>query len=186
MNVRRLATAAALVLILAGCGSTHSASRSTGLTFRNDFLVFGYPPGWKPTVPQITRALHFDPMVYVSSQPVRPPCRTRGSVTACGWPLDRLRRGGALLVWENRGAPGWSLRTAAGAPVRVGGRKAKRAVDRPGACAAIGADETIQVAIARPLPENWTAFTACLKGPGLAAGEREVDAVLASTHFLQP
>jgi hypothetical protein len=185
MSARRLATAA-LVLFLTACGSTHSASRSTGLTFRNDFIAFGYPAGWKPTVFTITGTLHFDPMVYVSSQPVHPPCRTRGSVTACGWPVDRLRPGGALLVWENKGAPGWSLHTSAGSPVRVGGRSAKRVVQRPGACAAIGADETVQVAIARPLAGNWTAFSACLKGPGLAGTERKVDAVLASTHFLEP
>jgi hypothetical protein len=104
----------------------------------------------------------------------------------CGWPVDRLQPGGALVVWENRGAPGWSLASARGTEVKIGGRKAKQEVSRPGKCAAIGADETIEVTIARPLPNNWTDVTACLKGPGLAASERRIDALLGSTRFLTP
>ena len=155
-------------------------------TFRNSFIVFGYPPVWKPAVFKITRALHFSPMVYLSSQPVHHPCHSQQSATVCGWPLDRLRPGGTLIVWENRGYPGWSLRTTQGTSVQIGGRKAKQTVTRPGQCAAIGADETIAVEIERPIPDNWTAFTACLKGPGLASSVREVDALLASTKFVAP
>jgi hypothetical protein len=122
-------------------------------------------------------------MLYLSSQPVRQPCRTHGSTTVCGWPLARLQPGGTLIVWENRGAPGWTLRTAPGRPLRVGGRAARQAVFKPGECVAIGADETIEVAIERPVPDNWTAFTACLRGPGLTASEHDVAALLASTRF---
>jgi hypothetical protein len=186
---RRSATAAALVLVLAaaaGCGSTSHGSRASAgrRSFRNGFLVFGYPAGWKPFVFDVTGTLHFSPMVYVSSQPAHSPCHTAASVTTCGWPLKRLRPGGALVVWENRGAPGWSLRSTSGTAVRIGGRRAKRTVTKPGPCGAIGADETIAVEIERPLPDNWTSFTACLRGPGLAEGERAVDAVLASTRFV--
>jgi hypothetical protein len=58
-------------------------------------------------------------------------------------------------------------------------------VTKPGLCRTIGADETIAVEIERPLADNWTAFTACLRGPGLAAGERDVNALLASTRFFE-
>jgi hypothetical protein len=185
--------AAALVLVLAaatlsGCGSAPKASGSSRAvaTFRNSFLVFGYPPVWKPAVFKITGTLHFSPMVYLSSQPVHHPCHAQQSATVCGWPVDRLRPGGTLIVWENKGFPGWSLRTIQGTSLRIGGRQAKQTVTRPGQCAAIGADETITVEIQRPIPDNWTAFTACLKGPGLAATVREVDALLASTKFVAP
>jgi hypothetical protein len=189
LALRSAAAALGLVLtaaFLAGCGSTPKASGSSGalVTFRNNFLVFGYPPAWKPTVFTITGTLHFSPMVYLSSQPVHHPCHSQQSATVCGWPLDRLRPGGTLIVWENRGFPGWSLRTTQGTSVRIGGRLAKQTVTRPGQCAAIGADETIAVEIERPIPDNWTAFTACLRGPGLAATERQVDALLASTKFV--
>ena len=187
----RSAAALALVVIVAtvaGCGSATKASGSSGAlaTFRNHFLVFGYPPVWKPAVFKITGALHFSPMVYLSSQPVHHPCHSQQLATVCGWPVDRLRPGGTLIVWENRGFPGWSLRTTQGRSLRIGGRPAKQTVTRPGQCAAIGADETIAVEIERPIPDNWTAFTACLRGPGLASAVRQVDALLASTKFVAP
>jgi hypothetical protein len=181
----RLVAAVVLVLIAAGCGSARKASDpSATATFRNSFLAVGYPADWKPEVFPITGTLHFSPMLYLSSQPMHSPCHTQRSTTVCGWPVDRLRRGGALIVWENRGFPGWSLATTQGTSLRVGGRAAKQTVSRPGTCSTIGADETIAIAIARPVPNNWTAVTACLRGPGLAASEHKVAALLASTRFL--
>lgn len=187
----RLSAAALAVLAAAaaaGCGSASSTGGPSDAraSFANSFLSFGYPTAWKPFVFKITGTLHFDPMLYVSSQSAHQPCDTTTSTTVCGWPVDHLQPGGTLIVWENRGAPSWSLRTVAGALLRVGGRPAKKIVSRPGQCGSIGADETIHVDIKRPLPDNWTAFTACLRGPNLGSGEREVSALLASTHFKQP
>lgn len=185
-------TVAALAVLAAaaaaGCGSGSGPGTTTGAraSFTNSFLSFGYPTGWKPFVFKITGTLHFDPMLYVSSQSAHQPCRTRTATTVCGWPVDRLQPGGTLIVWENRGAPGWSLQAVDGVSLHVGGRPAKKIVSRPGQCASIGADETIQVEIQRPLADNWTAFTACLRGPNLRSGERAVNALLASTHFKKP
>jgi hypothetical protein len=198
---RRLILAAVLLLtgaLTAGCGagSTSKAARSpsaaatghgaTVASFRNDYLVFRYPARWKPFQFQVSGTLHFHPMVYVSTQASRNPCQQSPMGTECGWPVDRLLPNGVLIVWENRGYPGWSLASVPGKALRVGGRSARSAIARPGACSAIGADETVQVAIQRPLPENWTAFTACLRGPDLSAAEHEIDALLASTRFLAP
>lgn len=174
------------VAAAAGCGGTAPKAPAARATFRNSFLVFGYPSAWRPTVFKVTGTLHFSPMLYLASQPVHQPCEMHGAATVCGWPLERLRPGGALLVWENRGFPGWSLRTTQGRVVRIGGRRGKQIVRRPGKCAAVGADETIEIAIVRPIPDNWTAFTACLRGPGLARTESKVDALLASTRFVSP
>ncbi|MGZ4354528.1 MAG: hypothetical protein ACXVZ4_13385 [Gaiellaceae bacterium] len=175
--------------LTAGCGTASTRAPDGGGTvagFRNNYLAFRYPSGWKPLQFQITGTLHFHPMVYVSTQPGRNPCRQSPTGTVCGWPIDRLRPNGVLIVWENRGYPGWSLASVPGRALRVGGRSARSVTARTGACSAIGADETVEVAIQRPVPENWTAFTACLRGPDLSAGEREVDALLASTRFLAP
>jgi len=189
MRSRSLArrSAAAVVVVLlaisaAGCGGDPSKA---GATFHNGFLAFGYPAAWKPSAFKIAGELHFSPVLYLSSQSLHQPCRTKQRGTVCGWPVDRLEPGGALIVWENRGYPGWSLDAASGTPLKVGGRAAKQLVTRPGQCSAIGADETIAVAIQRPIPHNWTAVTACLKGPGLAKSERELDVLLASTRFLE-
>jgi hypothetical protein len=186
----RLKPVAVLVLVLiaaaaAGCGSGRKASDpSATATFRNSFLAIGYPADWQPEVFPITGVLHFSPMLYLSSQPLHQPCQTKQSTTTCGWPVERLRPGGVLIVWENRGYPGWSLATTQGTSLKVGGRAAKKTVSRPGACSTIGADETIAIEISRPIPNNWTAVTACLRGPGLAASERKLAALLGSTRFL--
>jgi hypothetical protein len=188
----RFAAGAALVAataLPAACGSAapKAAGGSSAVSeFRNSFLAFRRPTAWRPFTFGVSGTLHFDPMLFLSSQPAHQPCRTKAGETVCGWPVDRLRPGGALVVWENRGAPNWSLASVPGASVRIGGRHAKRAVHRPGKCAAIGADETIEATIERPMPDNWTAFTACLRGPGLAASERRIDALLGSTRFLAP
>ena len=187
MRSRSLARRSAVAVVLlaisaAGCGGDPSKA---GATFHNGFLAFGYPAAWKPSAFKIAGELHFSPVLYLSSQSLHQPCRTKQRGTVCGWPVDRLEPGGALIVWENRGYPGWSLDAASGTPLKVGGRAAKQLVTRPGQCSAIGADETIAVAIQRPIPHNWTAVTACLKGPGLAKSERELDALLASTRFLE-
>ncbi len=126
-------------------------------------------------------------MLYLSVQPTKNPCEITGSGTTCGWPVSKLRPGGVLVVWENRGYPGWSLASSPGRPTQVGGRNARKLVSRPGACSEIGADETVQVAIARPgMSGNWTAVTACLRGPNLVANEQALDALLASTRFKAP
>jgi len=188
----RFAAMAALAVAaaaLAGCASAAPKTAEGGAAvseFRNGFLVFSHPAAWKPFVFKVTGTLHFHPMLYLSSQPAHQPCRKHASETVCGWPIGRLRPGGTLIVWENRGAPGASLASFPGTVVRIGGRRAKQAVSRPGDCGAIGADETIEAAIQRPMPDNWTAFTACLRGPGLADAERQIDALLASTQFLAP
>lgn len=172
----------------AGCGSTTKtpAQGVRSAEFQNSFVEFRYPTSWDAAQPNAS-ALHFHPMLYLSVQPTRNPCASAGATVRCGWPVSRLRPGGVLVVWENRGFPGWSLASAPGAPTKVDGRKARRSVSRPGACGAIGADETVQVAIERPgLSGNWTAVTACLRAPNVATNEQQLDAVLASTRFKAP
>jgi hypothetical protein len=184
----RLVLVAVVAAASAGCGSTTQAPANTAkLTeFQNSFVQFRYPTAWAAAQPNAS-ALHFHPMLYLSVQPTRNPCESTATEQRCGWPVSKLRPGGVLVVWENRGFPGWSLASAPGAPTHVGGRDARRAVSRPGACAAIGADETVQVAIERPgMSGNWTAVTACLRRPHLAENEQQLNALLASTRFRAP
>jgi hypothetical protein len=184
-----LPLAVLLSALAAGCGSATTATTDAPAKlsdFRNGFVTLKYPTAWAAAEPRVTGTLHVHPILYLSGQPTGNPCRTAGAVTSCGWPISRLRRGGVLIVWENRGYPGWRLASMPGTAVRVGGRPARRLVTRPGICRAVGADETIEVAIARPLRDNWTAVTACLRAPDLAASEQELEAVLASTRFTAP
>ena len=176
------------VALMSACGGgqdAHATAKGPQLAeYTNSFLSFRHPASWKAYPFRWRGALHFRPMLYLSTQPLQDPCRTRGDAAVCKWPVGRLRPDGVLISWENRGFPGWSLRREAGGSMRVDGRAAKRVAARPGACAAIGGDLTIEVAIARPLASNWTEATACVRGPHLAASERRVNALLASTRFL--
>jgi hypothetical protein len=192
MRPRRLLFCAAGIALTAAlasaCGGGGRAAQAADppqlVAYRGSELSFRHPGTWKAYPFRWAGGLHFQPMVYVSTQPVEDPCRTKGTTTMCAWPIRRLQPGGVLIAWENRGFPGWSLRTQPGANIRVGGRSAKFLATRPGACSAIGGNLTIEVAIASPLPDNWTEVTACLRGPHLAQSERSVDALLASTQFL--
>jgi hypothetical protein len=183
--VTGLAVSAALTT---GCGSVAGtaqvADHSPVASYRNSELTFRYPAGWKAYPFRWSGVLHFRPMVYVSTQPVHDPCRTSGNSTTCSWPVRRLQPDGVLVSWEDRGFPGWSLQSEPGTTTRIGQRAAKRVVTRPGACGAIGGDLTLEVAIARPEPSNWTQATVCVRGPHLARNERRIDALLASTRFL--
>jgi hypothetical protein len=198
----RLPAGAALSAILlataslvSACGSGSTASGTPGAavsssspaalaSFRNDYLSFRYPPDWKPLGVRIAQpTLHFNPMVYLGTQKGHDPCRLKAGTTVCGWPVDRLHPNGVLVVWENQGYPGWTLASVKGTTTTIGGRPAKRNVQRPGECSAIGADETVAVAIQGPGAANWTQFTGCLRGPDLATGEHEIDSLLASTTF---
>ena len=182
-----IAAIAAAVAVTSACGggaTAQAAKDPPREKYANGFLGFSHPAAWKASPFSWAGELHFQPMLYVSTQPVHDPCRTRGDATVCTWPVHRLQPDGVLITWENRGSPAWSLESAPGSAIRVGGRSAKRLATRPGACAAVGGDLTIEVAIERPVADNWTQATACLRGPDLAQNESRVDALLASTQFL--
>jgi hypothetical protein len=190
----RIALLLPLVVLAAGCGgssgtpppSTTTSGSAALSTYRNSFLEFRYPQAWRTLEFPNSGELHFHPMLYLSTQPGHDPCRQTGLSVTCDWPVDRLQTSGVVALWENRGYPGWTLATQQGTRVVVGGRPARQQIARPGSCRTIGGDETVSVEIARPLQSNWTAFTACLRGPNLAAHERQVAVLLASTRFRQP
>jgi hypothetical protein len=167
-----------------GGGGANAAAKDPPLaTYTGSGLSFSYPAAWKAYTPiKPTVALHFDPLVYLSTQPVHAPCATHGNTTTCGFPVDHLQPGGVLVTWETNGLPAMGL--GPGTQITVGGHQATRQEKTGGTCGAIGADRTIEVAVATStLPSALTYFTACLRGPGLGQAEKSVDALLASTTF---
>jgi hypothetical protein len=107
----------ATIALTSACGGGQdapAAAKNAPLaTYTNSFLTFSHPATWKAYPFRWGGALHFQPMLYVSTQPVQDPCRTSGDATVCKWPVRRLRPDGVLVAFENRGFPGWSLGTAA-------------------------------------------------------------------------
>jgi hypothetical protein len=182
-----LAALVAVAALTSACGGGRDASAASNgppvANYTGSGLSFSHPVGWKAYEPvRPTVALHFNPLVYLSTQPVHAPCSTKGNTTTCGFPVDSLQPGGALVTWETNGLLAMDL--GPGTQIQVGGHPATRQEKNGGECRRIGADETIDVAVeTSPLPSALTYFTACLRGPGLAEAEKSVDALLASTKF---
>jgi hypothetical protein len=177
----------ALVAVTSGCGGgidTQAAANTepAPVTYSSSLLSFSHPAAWKAYPFRWAGELHFRPIVYLSTQPVEDPCSTRGNTTSCGFPVKQLEPGGVLVTWNASNPPAVAL--GPGTRVQVDGRNARRVDTTGGICRTIGADRTIDLLVAtRPLPSTLTEFTACLRGPGLAQEEKNVEALLASTKF---
>jgi hypothetical protein len=191
LTLRRLlvgtAVLVALAAITSGCGGGAGAQAATErgpklVEYSDSVLSFRHPATWKAHPFSWNGELHFRPLVYLSTQPLRDPCAMQGNSVSCGFPVGRLRPGGVLLTWNNSGPPAIGL--GPGSRMRVGGHPATRVDTAHGICRSIGADRTIDVLIrTQPLPSPLMELTACLRGPGLAQAEQSVDALLASTQF---
>jgi hypothetical protein len=182
MPLRVLLACVAAALVGAVPAASPAAAPAAA-TYRGAFLSFRHPVEWRAYVFPGAQTLHGRQLVDLSTEPARNPCTSGPGFPSCGWPIRRLGPGGALVVWENEGYPGWSLATAQGSRLTVGGRPARRIASKPGQCSAVGADETISVEIARADPGNLTTVLACLRGPDLARAETRFAAVLATTRF---
>lgn len=185
----------ALVALASACGggtgapgaSTPGASTSSFdpplVRYSNSLLSFSHPAEWKAYPFQWAGELHFQPMVYLSTQAVHDPCSTKGNTTSCGFPVTELQPGGVLVTWNASNPPTTGF--GPGARITVGGHPATRTVTTGGMCSSIGADKTVDVLIqTHPFPSTPTEMTACLRGPGLAQEEKSVDALLASTKLV--
>ena len=187
---RLLVCAAAIVALVSvtsacgGGGDAQAAAKDPPLVKYSDSrLSFSYPSAWTAYPYSGHGELHFQPIVYLSTQPVHEPCSTQGNTTTCGFPVGHLQAGGVLITWQVNGIPAMGL--GPGSRIHVGGHPASLTDTAGGECRRIGADRTIDVAVeTSPPPSAFTYLTACLRGPGVAANERSVKALLASTKFL--
>ena len=176
-----------LVALTSGCGGGADAQPAAkpdpaNVEYSSSVLSFRHPAAWKAYPFRWNGGLHFRPLVYLSTQPVHDPCAMAGNAISCGFPIGRLQSGGALVTWNASSPPAVGL--GAGATTRVDGYPAKRVETSNGICRSLGADRTIDVLVrTHPLPSPLTEFTACLRGPGLAQEQKNVDALLASTKF---
>lgn len=191
LTPRRLFTCVTVLLAVAavasGCGGGVDAQSAatkdpSPVKYSNSYLSFSHPASWKAYPFRWDGGLHFRPLVYLSTQPVHDPCSMQGNALSCGFPVGQLQPGGVLVTWNASSPP--ATRLGPGTRVRVDGHVARRVDTVGGMCRRIGADRTIDVLIQTTrLPSTPTEFTACLRGPGLAQEEKNVDALLASTKF---
>ena len=191
LTPRRLFSCAALLLalvvVMSGCGGGVDAQATAKkdpppVKYSNSVLSFNHPAAWKAYPFRWGGELHFNPMVYLSTQTVQDPCSTNGNTTSCGFPVRQLKPGGVLVTWNASNPPAMAL--GSGSRLKVDGRQAARVDTKGGICRSIGADKTVDVLVqTSPLPSTLTEMTACLRGPGLAQEQKSLDALLASTKF---
>ena len=172
----------ALVSVLSACGGGSDAGTAKDpplKKYSDQSVSFTYPSAWTASAPTGPSELHFDPLVYLATQPVGAPCVVQGNETSCDWPIKNLDPGGVLALWQiPYQLPTIGKVVHPGTKIEVGGRPAWIQNTVGGDCRRIGATRTINVDMAKGL-----ALTVCLRAPGIAQAEKSVNALLASVKF---
>jgi hypothetical protein len=174
----------ALVSVLSACGGGSDAGGAKDPSLKkysDQFVSFTYPSAWAASAPKGPTEMHFDPLVYLSTQPVGAPCVQQGNETSCDWPIKNLEPGGVLALWQvpySLPAVGGKV-VHQGTQIEVGGRPAWIQNVVGGACRRIGADRTIDVEMSAHNLE----LTVCVRSPGVTQAEKSVNALLASVKF---
>ncbi|MFL5675818.1 MAG: hypothetical protein ACJ779_12475 [Chloroflexota bacterium] len=151
-------------------------------------ISFQRPADWRVSQPNHHDPLTDGPLLYLSTDALLPECAVgagasphpaNGQGRACDWPLTTLSPGGVLVTWATTRI---LQPIPSGGDVTVNGGTTRSVIERPGTCAAIGGDETIQVLVPVRQPVAWSnvAAVACLRGPNIAAAEAQFRALLAS------
>lgn len=174
--------------LLTGCvfgGNPTPSGQTEPQHYEHKGLSFAYPSSWHAQRYEFVSTF-FAALVYLSNQPMRPPCTTttndQETSISCGRPVRELQPGGIVAWWGAGGMPTWRFQDQSGSPMRVSGRAAKISISSPGTCQDIGASESITVIVQRPrIPDNYFAITACLKGPDIEVLEHQARAVIDST-----
>ncbi len=149
--------------------------------FEDDRLSFGYPVGWAARPGSINPSGNVT-IVFVGSAALPSDCVETADGGVCHpWPVMILKPGQIVVAWRDHGMPG-SRPPAGGEATTVAGRPAT--IDRgpaDEACAAIGGDGSIAVAVPKaPGQVGWIGVDACVAGPGTDALEVTFAAMLAS------
>jgi len=162
---------------LGGTGSSTATPTDAGggappplAHFRGEGIEFDYPASWSHRHPGIES--HFaGPVIDLSTQPMVDPCTTTDATTRCSLPIHRLRPRGVVVVWAIATTHPLG---AANAPKGVHVR-----ITRPGSCRTVGGDEAVSATVVVRHHRIYS-MGACLRGPGIAAGEQAVRAMLTS------
>lgn len=154
-------------------------------------ISFERPATWTRWQPNAHDPINDGPLIYLSTDSLLPGCAVvpadapnppDAQGRACTWPLASLAPYGVLITWLTTRI--LQPLPTAGETVEVNATTARVQVEKPGRCAAIGADETLDVLvpIGQPKPLSNIAMVACLRGPDLAEAEAQVRALLVSAR----
>jgi hypothetical protein len=118
----RAAAAAALGLLLLGCGPPTANVLELD---RAGFRVT-VPPDWDARGTDRSEWADGRTVALIASQPLEPQCRTSGSAQTCTAPVAALNEGGLLVWWLSENCAGAGCEPPDGERLLVGGRPATR------------------------------------------------------------
>jgi hypothetical protein len=176
---------ALVVVSLAGCGGIHVAHFSSA-----GALSFEYPAAWHARTYPMPSAPFSGWLVWLSPQPMHPPCVTRRSAsnttTTCAEPVSQLRPNSILAEWTSNANPAWRFAHQPGQPITVGGRRGTWLVQPShGQAPSLGQTEVISVVVPTSgRNDSWYELTAFLRGPDAGRLQAQVKALLRSVHWL--
>jgi hypothetical protein len=129
-------------------------------TFSGGGVSFRYPAAWHVQRESV-RGPHARPIAALGSGPVRASCTASAAGDTCGWPVDQLAPGDMVVLvssMHTRGIVRW--------PMKLGRHRGSVLTARPGGCAAIGGDLTIDASVELG-PSKQARVLACAKSPGI-------------------
>lgn len=152
-------------------------------TVSSQAFIDAVPPDWTAVRSRVP-PLGGGPL-FIASVPLPDPCREVGQSISCdGLPPIVLPPGGVLIRLDTArdvlGPSSLVTPPPEGEDLMLNGFRTKVVRVAGGACAGVGADETLTVVV--PTLGDWigrTTVVACLRGPDLDALERQVLALLA-------
>jgi hypothetical protein len=164
------------------------ASAPTSVSDAASGISFERPSDWQWSQPNHHDPITDGPLLYLGTDPLLPECAVAPGASphpaneqgrACDWPLSTLSPGGVLVTWSTSRI---LHPIPTGGDITVNGGTTRSDIERPGACAAIGGDETIVVVVpmGQPTPLSNVDVIACLRGPDVTTGEAQLLALLAS------
>ena len=183
--------APSMVPVVSPSGLPSSASPGAILDEANG-ISFDRPAGWLRSQPNEHDPINDGPLIYLSTDSLLPACARPPEATpnpagtngrACDWPLAELAPNGVLVTWLTTRI--LQPLPSDGEGIKVNGVIARMKTTRPGGCARIGADETIELLVPIGQPLSNLAVVACVRGPDLARAEAAFRAMLTSARFAQ-
>lgn len=145
-------------------------------TFSGGGVSFRYPATWHVQRESV-QGMHFHPVADLGTDALHSRCSESPSGKSCGWPVEQLSPGGMLALVSvthmppTRGVVRW--------PMKLGGYGAAVTTSRPGGCAEIGGDLTVDASIAVNRGSS-AQILICAKSPGLERSRRQAMRLLRS------
>lgn len=147
-------------------------------TFAGGGVSFRYPASWHVQRESV-HGLHAQPIAVLGNGPVHASCQSTAEGFTCGWPVEQLGAGEVVVLVRSS-----HLASGVRRPMKVGGHGVSVVATRPGGCAEIGGDLTIDASV--QLARSTTVHVlACAKSPGVERSRQVAMRLLRSLRIAE-